>query len=728
MIGLVGKERRGLSWHERMNCAVDYIENHLYGEIDLETIAKIVCQSATSFQRTFSIVTEMPISEYIRRRRMSLAAFELQNSGARVIDTSLKYGYDSPEAFARAFKEIYGISPSAARKEVMPLKTFPRISFQLTIKGDVVMDYAIESSTVKVTNLYREHMPAFRFIGKRYTPADLDADGMLMGRWNEWFQNGWFNLLSGLPGLPGYEGMAHTGYHNGAETTFWIGMMFQQDTPVPEGFDAADLPAGHMAVCWVCGYRETGELFAPAARNLCLTRIREAGYAMKLDFDGEPCKWTFERYNNRRFFMPDDEGRITMDYCVYVVAREPAEEEPLAGGQEQHEDHGGAQADRSSGGPAKPSKAPSPETQITGVAPYTVDAESNLFLCAMTTMFLKMESYGEATPFFCARNDRICNSCGDCGDMSKRSNLAKHHLYLYHYLLTVTGVGLMWSDPNEAGEYDLKYVKGITPPMLEDRLDFAMKVEGFEYIRLDKLKGEREIFRQVMESIRDDKPVLMKLSDGPEWCVVTSFDGATGALLGLDAKDHFGYRPAEKREYTEDGLWVITDWFKNFRKAIVVTGRTAQTIGFSELLTRMAGRLQQPERNVLEAMIPQMIDAVTVENARSVAGYLNNIAGYVVEARWHGAECFGSLLLRKTEDETARECLRECMDLYFNTHDICWQIWGQMGVGPHTNYKLPNGISQMMLDKERQKKLKGLFAQVFGNDRAVLEKLQGVIK
>lgn len=571
------------------------------------------------------------------------------------------------------------------------------------------MNHEPENRAVKVTNLYREHLPALRFIGKRYTSADLGADGLLTDKWNEWFRNGWFNLLGGLPGLPGYEGFAHTGYHNGAETAFWIGMMFPQDTPVPEGFDSADLPAGDVAVCWLRGYRETGEIFRPDAQNLCLARMREAGYALKLDADGEPSRWTFERYHSRRFFVPDDEGRITMDYCVYVEGRDLAEQGPAAEESEQ------------------PGKAPVPEMRIAGMAPYSTDVESNLLLCAMTTMLLKLEGYNESTPFYCARNNRICNRCGDCGDMGQRPNLHKHHLNLYHYLLTVTGVGLMWGDPNEAGEYDLKYLKGITPPLLEDRLDFVMKAEGFAYTRLDKLSGEQDIFRQVMDSIRDDKPVLMKLGDGPEWCVVTGFDRATGTLFGLDAKDHFAHRLADKREYTEEGLFAIADWFKNLRKAILVTGRTAQDIDFDGLLARMTERLQHPERSVLEAMIPKMLDAVTVESARSVAGYLNNIAGYVVEARWHGAECFGALLRQKTEDETARARLHECMELYFNTHDTCWQIWGQLGVGPHTNYQLPNGISQMMLDKERQEKLKELFAQIFGNDRAVLEKLQSII-
>lgn len=282
----------------------------------------------------------------------------------------------------------------------------------------------------------------------------------------------------------------------------------------------------------------------------------------------------------------------------------------------------------------------------------------------------------------------------------------------------------MWGNSNETGEYDLKYIRGITPPLLEDRLDFAMKAQEFEYMRLDKQNGERNVFRHIVNSIQDEKPVLMKLCDGSEWLVVTGFDQMTGTLFGLDAKDHHAHHSKSQREYTEDSLYIITDWFKRLRIAIIVTGRTSKELDFCELLVRITGQLQQPERSVLESIIPQMLNSITPENARSVANYLNNLTGYVIEARWHGAECFCSSLLCKSNDENVRACLRECADLYSSTHDLCWNIWGHMGVGPHTNYKLPNNISQMMLDKERQKMLKELFIQVFNNDRSVFEKLK----
>ncbi len=133
------------NWHELMNQAINFIEDNILEDIDFDKVSSIVGQSAINFQCTFSIVTNISIYEYIRRRRITLATFDLQNSNAKVIDIALKYGYESPEAFTRAFKEINGVSPSKARKEGIELKSFPRITFLLSIKGGIAMDYRIES-------------------------------------------------------------------------------------------------------------------------------------------------------------------------------------------------------------------------------------------------------------------------------------------------------------------------------------------------------------------------------------------------------------------------------------------------------------------------------------------------------------------------------------------------------------------------------------------------------
>ena len=129
---------------ESMNRAIRYIEENLTGDIDYAEIARIACTSQYHFQRMFVFVTEIPLSEYIRRRRLTLAAFELQNGNARIMDIALKYGYNSADAFTRAFQNIHGITPSKARESGVTLTAYPHITFTLSIKGAVAMNYKIE--------------------------------------------------------------------------------------------------------------------------------------------------------------------------------------------------------------------------------------------------------------------------------------------------------------------------------------------------------------------------------------------------------------------------------------------------------------------------------------------------------------------------------------------------------------------------------------------------------
>ena len=132
----------------RMTEVIDYIEAHITEDIDYTDVAKIVCCGVYQFGRIFSYVIGVSLAEYIRNRRLSLAALELQTGNARVLDTALKYGYNSPESFARAFREMHGMSPKEAKGTT--LKMYPRITFQIHIKGAVEMDYRIEEKgTIK---------------------------------------------------------------------------------------------------------------------------------------------------------------------------------------------------------------------------------------------------------------------------------------------------------------------------------------------------------------------------------------------------------------------------------------------------------------------------------------------------------------------------------------------------------------------------------------------------
>lgn len=134
-----------MEWLEKMNRALDYIEENLDDEIDLEEVAKCACTSSYNFQRMFSFIADVSLADYIRRRRLSLAAMELLTTDEKVIDIALKYGYESPVSFSRAFYALHGINPSKARKHEGLVKSYPRISFQITIKGVEAMNYRIEN-------------------------------------------------------------------------------------------------------------------------------------------------------------------------------------------------------------------------------------------------------------------------------------------------------------------------------------------------------------------------------------------------------------------------------------------------------------------------------------------------------------------------------------------------------------------------------------------------------
>lgn len=132
-----------MGYLESLNDAIDYIEKNIENHIDVNEVSKLVNCSSFHFQRIFSLIAGVSFGEYVRRRRMSLAAIDLLNKNEKVICLAYKYDYESPTAFNRAFKSVHGIAPSQAKKQGSNLKSYPPISFSLSIKGDVVMNFKI---------------------------------------------------------------------------------------------------------------------------------------------------------------------------------------------------------------------------------------------------------------------------------------------------------------------------------------------------------------------------------------------------------------------------------------------------------------------------------------------------------------------------------------------------------------------------------------------------------
>jgi len=150
-----------MDWITNMNMAINYIEEHLTEKLNTEEVARIANCSVYHFQRMFACMTGIPLSEYIRRRRMSLAVADLKGNDVKIIDVALKYGYNSPTAFNRAFQSVHGIAPSLVKHDGAPVKSYPPLSFQMVVKG-------VESFNFRI-----EKRDAFRVVG---TSIMMDGD------------------------------------------------------------------------------------------------------------------------------------------------------------------------------------------------------------------------------------------------------------------------------------------------------------------------------------------------------------------------------------------------------------------------------------------------------------------------------------------------------------------------------------------------------------------------
>lgn len=144
-----------MDWITGMQKAIDYIEANLTEEIDYEKVAAESFSSSYHFQRVFSILCGYTLGEYIRLRRLSLAGAELANGKDKVIDIALKYGYDSPDSFAKAFQKFHGITPSQARADGSTLKSFSRLSIKISLEGGSTMNYRIEEKDEMILTGYK---------------------------------------------------------------------------------------------------------------------------------------------------------------------------------------------------------------------------------------------------------------------------------------------------------------------------------------------------------------------------------------------------------------------------------------------------------------------------------------------------------------------------------------------------------------------------------------------
>jgi AraC family transcriptional regulator len=225
-----------MDWLEAMNSAVEYIEATITEKLDIEKVARIALSSTFHFQRMYHMITGITIAEYIRRRRLTLATQDII-AGEKIINVAYKYGYETPEAFTKAFRKMHGMSPTAAREPGVNLKAYPKLSFQISIKGDKDMNYKIVDKE------------SFEVVGKqtRITMVDGENFKQVPKFWDDCQKDGSRQWICSKAGKLGVLGVCKDFGMNKDEFNYMIAVEKIKET-LPKGYISATIPAATWAV------------------------------------------------------------------------------------------------------------------------------------------------------------------------------------------------------------------------------------------------------------------------------------------------------------------------------------------------------------------------------------------------------------------------------------------------------------------------------------------------
>ncbi|MCR4814999.1 MAG: helix-turn-helix domain-containing protein [Lachnospiraceae bacterium] len=213
-------------WIEGFQASIDYIEQNLTKELDIGKIAKKAALSSFYYQRIFGAMCEMTVGEYIRERRMTLAAQELACSDCKVIDIALKYGYDSPDSFTKTFQRFHGITPAQAREKGAILRSLAPLHIKITLEGGTMLDYKIVEKA------------AFTVVGIKKSFNSETSYTEIPKFWDEW--------ASDMKGLKGMFGVCSD--MDGTNFDYWIADLYMPWEEYPEECSTYQIPGGLWAL------------------------------------------------------------------------------------------------------------------------------------------------------------------------------------------------------------------------------------------------------------------------------------------------------------------------------------------------------------------------------------------------------------------------------------------------------------------------------------------------
>ncbi|GGS61401.1 AraC family transcriptional regulator [Streptomyces parvus] len=226
---------------ERLNDAMEHIEAHLGERIEAADLARIAMTSEYHFRRMFSALAGLPLSEYIRRRRMTVAGAEVLGDRDRsLLDVATRYGYDTGEGFARAFRAVHGIGPGEARRTGAVLRSQQRLTFRLVVEGSSAMRYSLVEKN------------AFRVVGKKArVPLIHEGPNPAIAEFIRGIGREELDRIAALSdqepaGIVGVSDQLDPSRAEGTELDYWHGVVSAAEPP--EGLDALDVPAGTWAV------------------------------------------------------------------------------------------------------------------------------------------------------------------------------------------------------------------------------------------------------------------------------------------------------------------------------------------------------------------------------------------------------------------------------------------------------------------------------------------------